>query len=396
MEYLHGGDIYTENHIRLDFSVNTNPLGMPGTVRQAVIRSSKSWEQYPDALCRRLRESLSAFYGGNLSPDHFICGNGASDLLFTLIFALRPGRVLLPVPSFAEYEMALRAAGCIIERFYLRERDDFSAEGGEVALFRHILDSSGIDMVIIGNPNNPSGAAYGEGWLRSLSVLCKRKGIYLVIDECFNWFLKNRERYSVISLMKEAPENYGHVIAINAFTKIYAMAGLRFGYMVCTGRETFLKMAGCRQPWSVSAPAEAAALAALKEREWVVRTLEVVENERKYLTENLKSLGFTVYPSMVNFILIKTDGGPDYKEFCIRKGILIRSCENFEGLDARFYRVAVRLRKDNEELIHCLKEGMNDGEGNYGAGHNVKCGKEPDRRRALQDIQAGRIPGGAF
>lgn len=356
MEYLHGGDIYTDDDIRLDFSVNTNPLGMPRSVRRAVIEAAGSWEQYPDARCRRLRLALSEYYGGGLTSDHFICGNGASDLLYTLIFALRPKKVLLPVPSFAEYEMALKAAGCQVERFLLREQEHFSPEGGREDLLCHIRKSSEIDMVIIGNPNNPSGAASDLQWLKALADICRNKGIYLVIDECFNWFLRRRDHYSVVTLLKEEPENYTHVMVINAFTKIYTMAGLRFGYMICTGEAVLGRMEGCRQPWSVSAPAGTAAIAALEERDWIKRTADLVEYERNYLTVQLESMGFTVFPSMVNYMLIKTKCRPDLKAFCKSRGILIRSCENFYGLDSRFYRIAVKLREENELLVNCLKE----------------------------------------
>ena len=80
MEYLHGGDIYTDNKIRLDFSVNTNPFGMPEAVKKAAAASEQSWERYPDSLSRTIRQSLAKYYGDGIKPEHLICGNGASDL----------------------------------------------------------------------------------------------------------------------------------------------------------------------------------------------------------------------------------------------------------------------------------------------------------------------------
>lgn len=354
--YPHGGDIYRNQRIRLDFSVNTNPFGMPQKIRMAAAASAGCWEQYPDCLARSLRQSMAEYYGGKIAAEQIICGNGASDLLYTLMFAQRPKKALIPIPSFAEYELALRAAGCESEKFYLDEAAGFrQGEGGEVFL-RHIRDSFGIDMVIIGNPNNPTGMAADKGWLKELAGICREKGIFLVADECFNWFLKDREQFSFIPLMQEQPERYGHVCVLNAFTKIYAMAGLRFGYAICTDREVLAKMEGCRQPWSVSAPAEAAAKAALSEKDWIQKTVETVENEREFLTAGLKRLKFAVFPSMVNFILFKTNRPVDYKKLCMDRGILIRSCENFDGLYRGYYRVSVRTRRENEELLRCLEE----------------------------------------
>lgn len=359
MEYLHGGDIYTDNKIRLDFSVNTNPFGMPEAVKKAAAASEQSWERYPDSLSRTIRQSLAKYYGDGIKPEHLICGNGASDLFYTLVFALRPGKALVPSPSFAEYETALSAAGCKTERFYPGEEYGFALDGGERDFLSRVADSSGTDMVIIGNPGNPTGMAADNGWIDRLAGLCREKGIFLVVDECFNWFLKDRAKFSVIPLIKKRPEEYGHVMAVNAFTKVYAMAGLRFGYALCTDQMILERTECCRQPWSVSAPAEAAALAAVREAAvnggWIDRTVAAVERERQFLADGLERMGFTVFPSMVNYILFKSGNCFDYKEFCRDRGILIRSCENFDGLDKRYYRVSVRLHEENKALLECMK-----------------------------------------
>lgn len=355
MEYLHGGDIYSDGKIRLDFSVNTSPFGMPEPIRQAVNASSGSWERYPDGRCRSLKKALAKYYGGNIPADSFICGNGSSDLMYTLIFALRPGRALVPVPAFAEYRMALEAGGCHLDTFPLEKNSGFSLEESGEGLMEYIKNSSGINMMMFGNPVNPCGLAAGREWIEELAGICREKKIFLVIDECFNWFLKEREHFSAMPLITEKPERYSHVMVINAFTKIYAMAGLRFGYGVCIDSGVIKRMEGCRQPWSVSAPAEAAAMAALTLRGEAEKTAALVETERRFLEEGLAGLGFTVFPSMVNYILFRAETDFDYKAFCRERGILIRSCGNFEGLDGHYYRVAVKQRGENRELLKCLK-----------------------------------------
>ena len=210
MEYLHGGDIYSDGKIRLDFSVNTSPLGMPESIRQAVINSSGSWERYPDSRSRSLKSALADYYGGRIPKDAFICGNGSADLMYTLIFALRPERALVPVPAFAEYQMALGAGGCLAKPILLEESAGFSLEKNKEKLMEHIRKSSGIDMMMLGNPVNPCGSAAGREWIEEMAGLCREKEIFLVIDECFNWFLKERQHFSAIPLITEEPEKYRH------------------------------------------------------------------------------------------------------------------------------------------------------------------------------------------
>lgn len=385
VEYQHGGDIYGDSRIRLDFSVNTNPLGMPEAVRQAVIRSAESWQLYPDAFCRRLRRKLADYYGNEVktvtepfSPEDFLCGNGASDLLYSLIYALRPKRALLAAPSFSEYEKALRSGGCEPLYFFLDEKKEFSLEAEEKHFFSRLCGPEPIDMVIVGNPNNPNGLAVPAEWIKRLADCCREQKIFLVIDECFNWFLEERSRYSAMELIGSEPERYRHVAVLNAFTKIFAMAGLRLGYLACRNREILEAIEGCRQPWSVSAPAEAAGMAALEETEFIIESAETTACGRRQMAAGLRGLGFHVYPSMVNYLLFRPDreidgcgaAGFDYAAYCKQNGILIRSCRNFIGLNGDYYRTTVKGERENSELLSCLEEAARK------AGQGMKAGCE--------------------
>lgn len=163
---------------------------------------------------------------------------------------------------------------------------------------------------------------------------------------------------------KEISPNWAHVILLNALTKICSMAGLRLGYGIIPNAGLRERLEKFRQPWSVSAPAQAggaAAFAVLADHsegnllEW---TGEFLRTERPWLAEKLEELGFTVYPSQTNYLLFRSpdEDSRDYKQACLEDGILIRACENFEGLDRHYYRVAVRNRGENERLINILKE----------------------------------------
>lgn len=353
MNYGHGGDVYGENKIDLDFSVNTNPFGMPERVKQAVVSQSDGWNRYPDSRCRELKKELSLYFNqhfegdSSFAPKDFICGNGAADLLYTLIFALRPKKALLFVPSFTEYEEALKAGGCDVEKIYGEEETAFSVEPVILKMMECREDT---DMIILGNPNNPTGEVLQADQLLKLAEYCCEKNITLVVDECFNWFLKEAERYSLAPYL----ECYPNVFILNAFTKIFAMAGLRLGYGICKNTEILELMEGCRQPWSVSAPAVSAGIQALKEQTFVMDTIDFIESERRNLERGLENLGFQVWPSSVNYILFKGEK-KNLPELLKKSGILIRSCGNFDGLGDHYYRTAVRLRSENEKLLLALE-----------------------------------------
>ncbi|MEF9939515.1 MAG: aminotransferase class I/II-fold pyridoxal phosphate-dependent enzyme [Clostridium sp.] len=351
MEYRHGGDIYGNDKIKLDFSVNTNPLGIPESVKQAVLNGTDDWSCYPDSKCRELKAELVAFYEkrfdeqADISQTDFICGNGASDLLYSLVFALQPKKALIFAPAFDEYEKALHAVGCEIQLIYLEESENFSMEDIDSNYFLN-----DVDMVILGNPNNPTGRVLSSTQLKKWADSCLQKRIFLIIDESFNWFLKDWEKDTMVPYLPE----YHNIFILNAFTKIYAMAGLRLGYGICKNKRVVEEIEKCRQPWSVSVPAMHAGLQALKEETFIEETERTISKERTFLAEELEKLGFQVFPSDVNFLLIKRSNQIDYDGACKAEGILIRCCDGFEGLTDDFYRVSVKLHEENEQLLLCL------------------------------------------
>lgn len=384
MPYTHGGDIYGDAAVELDFSVNTNRLGMPQAVRDAVMASAAAWEQYPDALCRKLRRAAAAFYEADGTPipeDWLVFGNGASDILYAVVSAIRPKQAILLAPGFSEYEQALRMCGCEIRWLHLKEENRFSLENAREELYAMLFDGSGDaskiasvptlsskhedvweKILILGNPNNPTGRAISATELEKLAQVCRETHTWLMLDECFQWFLDTRREGSFVGNLLNGVGD--HVILLNALTKICSMAGLRLGYGIIPNAGLRERLEKFRQPWSVSAPAQAGGVAAFvvladhsegNLLEWTVKSLQT---ERPLLAEKLEELGFIVYPSQTNYLLFRSpdEDSRDYKQGCLEHGILIRACENFEGLNRHYYRVAVRNRGENERLINILKE----------------------------------------
>jgi threonine-phosphate decarboxylase len=361
MEYQHGGDIYA-NNVTIDYSANINPLGLPHGVKEALFKAADSCSCYPDSRSMRLRKELARFHG--VSTENIICGNGAADLIFQIVQALKPKNALLIAPSFLEYEQALKASSCNIFYYSLKEENGFQLYEKD---FTEWLEKSGIDiqMMFLCNPNNPTGFAAEKEAMAAILKYSRDRGIFCVVDECFNEFLPEPDRYSVLDLI--GCGGYENVFLLKAFTKLYAMAGLRLGYGICTGKEVLDQMDLIRQPWSVSSIAQAAGEAALMETEYVEKTRQVIACEREYLKSTLSSLGFQVFDSMANYIFFR-DLRPEalsrekmlYNQLLDRK-VLIRSCSNYRGLDDTYYRICVKQRKENEEFLSILKSIVIEG-----------------------------------
>lgn len=349
-DYAHGGDFWSACPDRdgavLDFSANLNPLGMPEAVRAAARRAVDGAERYPDPFCRKLTEAIGARDG--LPPDWIVCGNGAADLIFRLVFALRPRKALVTAPTFSEYEQAMTAAGCTTAHHVLREEENFTLTG-------RILEElhSDIDMLFLCTPNNPTGAPIDRELLTAIVSRCRETGTRLVLDECFLRLSDGGEANSRAGDLREDPE----LVLLRAFTKCYAMPGLRLGYCVTGDGGLRERLWRCGQPWSVSAVAQAAGLAALEECPGhPAQARAFLAKERPFLAEALKELGMKVYPSAANYLLFRRAGCTDLKERLARRGVLIRWCANYPGLGPDYYRVAVRPHRENLVLIQTLRE----------------------------------------
>jgi threonine-phosphate decarboxylase len=343
MKYLHGGDVF-DKEIDLDFSININPLGMPERVRRAARTAVDQCESYPDYANRKLRAALAAHY--SLPAEYFLCGNGAAAVIYELLHAAAPKRVLVPAPTFASYEQAAEGCGSSVLHHMLKESEDFcitDALAEDVRLNKP-------QMVFVCNPNNPTGSLVERDVLKNILESCKSVQARLVVDECFLGFTHEE---SFAAYVRDYPE----LIILSAFTKLYAMPGLRSGFCICSD-ETFLeKVRAGRQDWNLSCVAQEASAAALGEAAYVEDSRKTVELERDFLQEELQKRGIRVYESAANYLLLYCEKDL-YTEFLSRR-ILIRDCSNFCGLRRGFYRIAVRTHAENERLLEVLEEILN-------------------------------------
>ena len=343
LRYEHGGDIYEDDGIFLDFSVNTNPLGMPESVKQAIISHIPAYACYPDPFCRALRSALAARNG--MEPSAVLCGNGAAELIFALCACVRPRRALTLAPTFSEYERAVSLFGGEICEHLLLESEGFD-------LTESILEkiTPETDILFLCNPNNPTGQLIDPALLSKIAEICRDNGTLLVIDECFIDFTRGN---SILPQLGKYP----NLLIIRAFTKIYAMAGVRLGTLYCADERLLSRIADFSPAWNVSGIAQAAGIAALKETGWIEKTRWLVENERAFMAEALRSLGLTAYQSDSNFLLLKSEK-PLYEPLRAR-GLLVRSCANFTGLDERHIRIGMKTHEKNMALLRAVSEVLN-------------------------------------
>lgn len=347
MEYGHGGDIY-RNEVEYDFSVNINPLGMPEKSLEAAKKALLSCGSYPDWQAEKLCQAIAQAEG--VKREQVLLGNGAAELIYAFLFALKPKNGLLLAPSFAEYETALVSAGGKPAFWKLQEEKGFALEED----FLEAIEKE-TDAVFVCNPNNPTGRLTKRELLIQIAQRCEKMQTYFCLDECFLPFLEQEEDLTMKGMLEQFP----HMIILRAFTKIYGMPGLRLGYALTANDALRQKIRGCLQPWNTSVPAQAAGVEALKDRDYLAETRQLVKRERQFLLEELSDgLAQKVYPSGANFLLFKSRS--DLKELLLQQKILIRSCSNYRNLQEGYFRIAVRTHEENRELIrrwHLAQEG---------------------------------------
>ena len=349
-KYEHGGDIYTESVTKdgksfVDFSANINPLGLPNGIKEAVKHELNACVNYPDPFCRELAQATSEFL--QVPQDYIFFGNGAADVLFRLALALKPKRAMLFAPTFADYEKALRSVDCKIFYYPLAEENDFIPQKDIVSSI-----TARIKLVVICNPNNPTGQLISREQLERVLFKCHQIGAHLLVDECFMDFVSEDKAYSMRDLLARYPE----LIILKAFTKTFAMPGIRLGYCMTSDEALHTRLHECGQDWSVSVLAQAAGIAALQEKQYLADSFALIKEERAYLRKQLTALGVKVYGSEANYMFFYIKEPENLVELLHEQGFLIRSCENYHNLGTGYYRIAVKTRVQNRAFIKAFKE----------------------------------------
>ena len=342
----HGG-IYSVNPrlVRLDCSSSINPLGTPRKAISAIKMNANSLAQkYPDPECRELKKSLSRYLG--IDPEWISVGNGAIEVIYWFVCAaFVKGRVVIPAPTFCEYELASQKAGAEVTFVPLH---NLELEAGQV-----IEKARGADAVFLCNPNNPTGILATKQIMKIIENVDSSTRILL--DECFIELADNPDANTMIEQISE----FDNLVILRSLTKSFGLAGLRVGYGVCNPTLA-KKLSANKIPWNVNGLAQVAGVAALLERRrYLSKARALVKKERKFLHDSIGKLqSFRPLRSNSNYFLVHLQGrnSTQFRDKLLKKtGVLVRDCSTFTDMGTQYIRLAVKMHTENILLLKALE-----------------------------------------
>ena len=329
----------------IDFSANINPLGVSKKLKEEINNKFDQVLHYPDLRYKELKNLIAKHH--EVKSEEIFLGNGAAEAIYALASALDSEKVLVLAPTFSEYEDAFAHKLTDI-RYFKTESTDFSVNMDDLI---SAIKQENVDTVCLCNPNNPTGKLIEKTEMKRLLVYCGEHNLRLIVDEAFMDFLPKEE-----SLTSELAENQ-HLFIIRSLTKIFAIPGLRLGYLLTSNESVMIKLNQRAIPWRINCFAEIAGKVSLEDEEYLKESLSFIETERKFLEENLKKISdITLFSSTVNFIFFNCSKYSYLQKDLLEKGILIRDCSNYQGLSDYYFRIAVRSRVENEVLIKVFEE----------------------------------------
>ena len=342
---IHGG----KNHSQMndpdiiDFSSNISPIGTPPPVKKTIKNSIDSIKNYPDLISSAVISSLKNYT--KLEKSNLLVGNGAIEIIYNFCFAFlaKDTKVLIPIPTFQEYETAAKLSNCKISYFKTMDLSQ------NLEQFISKIPKNG--CIFICNPNNPTGKLLQKNQLLTIIKKAKKLSTLVFVDECFIEMVPESNE-SVISYIQK----YENLFILRSLTKSFALPGIRIGY--AAGSKQIIKvLQKIKIPWSVNSLAQNAANTALKNKSHLVKSNLVIKKELNYLTNKINKInGFDCNKSFTNFILIKTrKNSTNLQKKLLAKKILIRDCKNFRGLNNHYIRIAVKSHKDNLKLVKALE-----------------------------------------
>ena len=344
----HGG-VYTVSPrlVRVDFSSNINPIGISRNVLNVLRKNlTKLSSIYPDNENTILKEKIIDYLDGKVSYESLNIGNGATELIYNFVRAFVRNQVVIPYPTFCEYELASRKMGAKIKHVSLKE--------WKLDVDRILEKTKNSDAIFLCNPNNPTGL-FSYDLIEKLVKKIDRS-IKILIDESFIEFVDERKHPRTFI---EKIDEFQNVVVLRSLTKSFGLAGLRLGY--CVSHPSIgKKISHNKITWNINGLAQMAGITALENLSHVRRARKIIKSEREFMyasiNNNLSS--FSAIKSDVNFYLIQLRNGrsKQIRDLLLEKnGILVRDCSNFRGMNDKYIRVAVRTRSENLSLLHSLE-----------------------------------------
>ncbi len=322
---------------------NENPLGMPESARLAIVAATAQLGRYPDPAGFDLKQALSARW--SVPQNWLTLGNGSNDILELVASALlEPGSsVVYAQHAFVVYRLATQARGA---RHLVVPAKHF---GHDLPAMLEAIDDT-TRVVFIANPNNPTGTYLPNAQLEAfLAAVAQRHGtrVTVVLDEAYNEFLEPELRVDSVGLVRR----YANLLVSRSFSKAYGLAGLRVGYAIAQPTLTDL-MNRVRQPFNVNSLAQAAAIAALQDTEFLAKSFAVNRDGKQQLQLGFTKLGLTFIPSYSNFVLVKVGDAARVNLELLKRGVIVRPVAG-DGLP-EWLRVSIGLPHENQIFLDAL------------------------------------------
>jgi histidinol-phosphate aminotransferase len=321
----------------LDFSVNCNPFGPPPGIYEAM--GSASIEIYPDSESMALTQTLSVKLG--VSADNILAGSGSTELirLISTAYFEYGDSVLIPQPTYGEYEIASQIVGAEVSKPASINGPDFQIDINKTKDFIKKYKPKGIFLC---NPNNPTGQYISK---ENIERLISSVGeSLLILDEAYIAFTENA--WTSLDLL-----NFENVIVLRSMTKDYALAGLRLGYAIAN-RPIISTLKRIRPPWNITSISQNAGLFALKADAYLEDCGRKIQEAKEFLIKELVKAGLAPLPSQTNFFLVKVGNAAELRQALLKKGILVRDCTSFDLPE--YIRIAPRTIPECQRLISAL------------------------------------------
>lgn len=322
----------------LDFSVSTNPFGPPPGIREAL--GSASIECYPDSEATELKKSLAKKL--NIAPDSLIIGSGSTELIRLVAVAYfgAEDSVLIPQPTYGEYEVACYLVGARVLKQPMPKETDFRLNIAETMDLIRKHQPRGIFLC---NPNNPTGQYLSKKEVKQ--ILPVTKDSLVILDEAYIAFTEGAWMSS--DLISE-----GNLVILRSMTKDYALAGLRLGYAI-SAEPIISVLKRVRPPWNVNCVAQRAGIIALNDDTYLETCGLKIREAKEFLIKELTHLGLPPLPSQTNFFLVEVGNAAGFRQALLKREILVRDCASFGLPD--YIRLAPRTLPECQKLITAIK-----------------------------------------
>lgn len=343
---IHGGNF---GEGVLDFSVNTNPCVTKEMMSKLLKKHGEKALVYPEINGNSLLEIICENTG--IEPDRMVLGNGAIDCLYRAMAALKPKTAVIIEPTFSEYRRALELVGCDV---YSLPYDVHKSEEENQQNLMGTLDKVKADLVVLCNPNNPTGHLYTQDFMTELLNRQRTHKGYLMVDESFRFFEDIPSVYQ-----KEA----WNLIVLTSLTKYYGIPGLRIGYLT-TNYSLVEAIKKCEMPWNINGVVLAVTKELLKDKALMASTENWYKEEKAYLLERLNQLeGVKVLTSNANYFLCYCEDktGTEINALLLEQSqpMGVRNCSSFTGLGDAYIRIGLKDHKANELLMDALESIFN-------------------------------------